>query len=86
MTRDDDLNESWGDLRAQRAGSVEDAEWFAELTPEEQFEEPADENPFPSLFGSLLPWQRFVLALLLLLDIAFIGLLFMLMLGVMELR
>jgi hypothetical protein len=86
MTIDDDLNESWGDLQAQRTGSTEDAEWFTELAPEEEFEEPADEGAFPSLFGTLLPWQRFILALLLLIDVAFIGFLFMLMLGVMELR
>ena len=35
----------------------------------------------PSRFLGLLPWQQFVLALLLLLDVAVIGLLFLVMLG-----
>ena len=48
-------------------------------------EEALEKAPRPrssrSVFGGLRPWQRFVLSILMFLDVAIIGLLFLVMLG-----
>ena len=67
-----DLDE--GSLIQSLRSQVEDDEAEAALTLSAQ-------EAAPSRFLGLLPWQQFVLALLLLLDVAVIGLLFLVMLG-----
>ncbi len=55
---------------------------FLEMVEEMPEEKPL-QRPAPSMMA-LRPWQRFVLALLLFLDVAFIGLLVLVMLGRMQ--
>lgn len=78
MTADNGFGESGESLQA---GS----EWMAALAASDMAEEaPQEEKRGFSLLGGLLPWQRFVLALLLFLDVAVVGFLFLVMLGCME--
>jgi hypothetical protein len=55
---------------------------MADLAPSEA-EAATQEEAAPSPLSGLLPWQRFVLALLLFLDVAVVGFLFLVMLGCM---
>ena len=64
----------------------DDWEMLGDLRGEMEAEEVSSEEPQPRRksgrrIAGLLPWQRFVLALLAFFDIAFVGFLFLVMLG-----
>lgn len=93
MTSGRDMPDWLRELTPQETDDADTAaatpDWLREVTPETPAtpEEPAAPRPSRrrrsrrSASGGLRPWQRFVLALLLFLNVAIIGLLFLTMLG-----